>query len=122
MKKVRGKIFHFNDEVWTSGILVGVGVRYETALKRYCALAGVDPFDDKINPGVEARTLAIGNIKNCLLWFKDRKPAPDLIAHEAVHASYYLLKLSGLRFTDRTEEAFAYHVAWLVREIGRRIG
>lgn len=54
--------------------------------------------------------------KNGLLWFKD--PLPDVVAHEAFHATMYAFSCAGLKnITEETEEVFAYYLQWLTREI-----
>ena len=43
---------------------------------------------------------------------------PARLAHEAIHAAVYLLgENSGLALSDDTDEAYAYYVEWLVREV-----
>jgi hypothetical protein len=44
-------------------------------------------------------------------------PSVSDIAHEAVHAAVYILKTSGVKLTDSSEESYAYLVGHIVCEI-----
>lgn len=61
-----------------------------------------------------------------VFWFRPSvDPSDDgwagIIAHEALHGVAYLFRDIRLEFTDPSEEAFAYYLAFLVREITARL-
>jgi len=49
------------------------------------------------------------------LWTKGRRP--EIVAHEVFHAVSYGLRMKGLPLTDDTEEAYAYLMQFLIKEI-----
>lgn len=40
-----------------------------------------------------------------------------VVAHEAFHATFYVMEEKGIRLSDASEEAFAYYLEWLMRGI-----
>jgi hypothetical protein len=45
----------------------------------------------------------------------------DTLGHELVHALTSVLAERGLRLSDDSDEAFAYYLAWLIRECLQRL-
>jgi hypothetical protein len=56
-----------------------------------------------------------------LIWFRDDKPKPGVIAHEALHATCSSLARCGLQMTDSSEETYAYYLDWLVEKIHKEL-
>ncbi len=54
------------------------------------------------------------------IWFPAR-PSHRTVAHEAFHATFYVLSAKGLTLTPDSEEAFAYYLDWLIGEIEARV-
>ena len=50
-----------------------------------------------------------------IIWFSC--PISSYIAHECMHATYYILHGLGLDLTDNTQEAYAYYMGFLCKEI-----
>lgn len=40
-----------------------------------------------------------------------------IVAHEAFHATFYVMERAGVTLTDSSQEAFAYYLEWLMRGI-----
>lgn len=55
------------------------------------------------------------------LWFDSKDPPSQNIAHEAFHISYRVMKKAGLTLSEESEEAFAYHLTWLIDEVSKII-
>lgn len=64
----------------------------------------------------------ITNTMHFAIWFPDRKPSPEFIAHESVHLSMHLLGAVNVKLEKDNHEALAYHVGFLVREISKKVG
>ena len=56
--------------------------------------------------------------QNCLIYV-DKECAGNLaaIAHEIFHAVYYIMKESGVKLSEDSEEAFAYLTEYLMKQI-----
>lgn len=56
-----------------------------------------------------------------VIWFS-AEPRASMIAHEAFHSSYHVLKTAGMGALDEgNEEAYAYLIQWTVSEITKRV-
>ena len=57
--------------------------------------------------------------KASVMWLKslEGKNALDTLAHEALHATIDILKFSGIRLTDSSEEAYTYLQGWITGTI-----
>lgn len=47
------------------------------------------------------------------IWLKPNAQI-SVLAHEAVHAAWYALSDLGMKFSDESDEAFAYYIGWIV--------
>lgn len=55
------------------------------------------------------------------LWFSDLKPKGHVVTHECYHAMWHVMNTVGIDLNkEASEEAAAYYLSWLVRQIGRR--
>lgn len=52
-------------------------------------------------------------------WISPSADVP-VIAHEVLHATFWVLKEKGLTLDDSSEEAYTYFIEWLTREIVKR--
>lgn len=56
--------------------------------------------------------------KNSIIWFKDKYPPANVVAHECFHAVMYLFETFGMKGpTEDSEEVFAYYLQWLVSKL-----
>lgn len=62
----------------------------------------------------KGRTIQLRN-GACIIWVKT--DAPQIIAHEAFHATDFVLSNAGLRLSDTSDEAYAYFLEHIVKEI-----
>jgi len=70
---------------------------------------------------------AAGTIEACVfrnvkyrtqvIWFRDKKPAQETIAHEAFHSTCGLFRYMDCMLNDNTEEVFARVLDWTVQNI-----
>jgi len=51
-----------------------------------------------------------------VIWL-DSNAKPHVVAHEAFHAACWMLGESGVWLTNSSEEAYAYCLAWLIKQI-----
>lgn len=49
------------------------------------------------------------------IWFKTKENS--MIAHEVIHATYFILEECGIRHDESNHEVFAYLVGYLVKNI-----
>ena len=119
-RKTDGSIrFALFDPVFLTAITVQVGGSVNDALRRYARRIGETPWAVEEASGRQAMFSRCRPHKSGCLWLREYDPA--YLAHEAVHAANYLLgEKSGLALSNETEEAYAYYVEWLVREVTAR--
>lgn len=121
MSALKKGSFSLYDEVYNVDILVCVGIDFKKAQVMWHKKARIT--DAKIESDVDMRGGYFGMFpdhRNCLLWFRPR-PAGWIVAHECFHATSFILRESGLVLTNDSEEAFAYYLGWLVRQIGNKV-
>lgn len=75
-----------------------------------------------------AKTLWIERPKGCALalWFPEWFHVSDahylgVLAHECFHAAEFVLGHRGMALTDASDEAYAYYIAWMVRNVYKRL-
>ncbi len=52
------------------------------------------------------------------------KPDPEahgILAHEIMHATFAILRRSGMKFSQKSEEAYTYLAEWITEKIYRKI-
>lgn len=69
---------------------------------------------------LHGRVYLPNNCKDCGVWFAE-KPDGGVASHEALHLATHILTRSGLTFSGSSEEAWCYHVQWIVNKIGAKI-
>lgn len=70
-----------------------------------------------------AMTYVFGN-RNCLVRFKVEEPTPDFhdcVAHEAFHCAAGILDYVGVKLGSKSEEAYAYLLGYIVKEIYEKL-
>lgn len=55
------------------------------------------------------------------IWFETPKPPIVWAAHECFHASVFILQGVGISFNRWTEEAYAYHLGFLVSKVSEAL-
>lgn len=75
------------------------------------------PELDEEDPNKQATMLSVEGTKDAAIWFRDKKPAPNIVAHESFHAAYHILRVSGVD----DEETLAYLIDYIVLELTRVI-
>ena len=91
-------------------------VHYGVPLADACDESGVEYDEDE---RLEANTALCvtwhdrGHMRG-MIWFNDKKPDPNTIAHECLHMCRYVLQTSGIPLIEETEEAYAYYLGYLV--------
>lgn len=75
-----------------------------------------------------AKTIWIARPKGValVLWFPSWFDVADghhlgVLAHESFHAAEFLLRERGLTLTDSSDEAYAYYIAWIFRNVYKRL-
>lgn len=80
------------------------------------------PGYDLTSPAPVGRTIVTPGAQAVVFWFPpDARVSPGTVAHEAVHAGCTVLRDRGVKLKPAAEEALAYYVEYLVREITRRV-
>lgn len=119
MKKKLGKFLRINDRVYRAGFSIYFGGDYVLAANEFKNFVGFDFNVPEITS--DAHTFYNTDFKNVMIWFKEKYPSPCLVAHECFHAAHYILGRTGLKLTDDSEEAYAYYLEYLIREISYSI-
>lgn len=78
-----------------------------------------DEFDNSwINfESSNARTICHDRDGYCIIRFKKEPLKHSLIAHEAFHATHFILDRVGIRLSDDSDEAFAYLLGYIIENI-----
>lgn len=122
MSAVKNKHFTFSDDVYLVHYLVCIGGDFEQAQRLWHKQSGAR--DVAIVPRKKSGVGYFGlfpDLGRAMFWFDDKKPSGSIVAHECFHATSYILRRSGLVLSDKSEEAFAYYLGWLVKMIGRKV-
>jgi hypothetical protein len=122
--KKRSGIFLLKGEVFPYDVLVCLGVSREDVLRYYKNRFVVDLTDaekEAFNCSGRGQTLRLEN-RAFILWLKDFPQTPDhfgYLAHEIFHTGDLMLRRAGVMLSDDSDEAFAYQIDWLTRNIYR---
>jgi hypothetical protein len=58
----------------------------------------------------------VDNYSNIAIRLRDLSKA-EIVAHEALHATAFILRFVGIRFTKSSEEAYAYLLQYIIENI-----
>lgn len=108
--------FRFGDPLYLCTIMVIVGEEQTAAEKKLSKFLEIDCSSDRKRYAATYH----GNSKDVGMYFSVL-PGGGTVAHEALHATWHILERSGVVIGRDSEEAVAYHMDWLMRQIGRRI-
>ena len=56
----------------------------------------------------------------CVIWLKKGKANHPELCHEAFHAAHWILQRAGCWLTDSSEEAYAYLIQYIFKEIAKK--
>lgn len=83
---------------------------------------------DELGTFTGAKTVWIERDKGTAiaLWFPSWWHADDaqylsVLAHECFHAAEFVLRARGMKLTDESDEAYAYYIAWMFRNVYLRL-
>lgn len=126
----RLKVWQWDDPVYGVPVVLlrGPYERFKRwTIHRYGAHVEFDEMWER-TPAARCLWSAVpgGSWSETALWFPSNlKPFTALgaaaIAHEALHATHNVMDHVGVKLTDASEEAFAYYLGWLVREMTGRL-
>lgn len=109
-------LFRISDPLYLCTIMVIVGGEQSKAEKKLSKFLECDCRSDRKRYAATYH----GRSKDAGLYFSTL-PGGATAAHEALHASWHILERSGVVIGRESEEALAYHVDWLIRQIGNRL-
>lgn len=119
-RSVRLKAASWHDDLYRNGLhlLVGPAEKAQQWIARHL---GARDLEDNWEVGA----LTFYQEPDIGIWFPRFRPssAEDLsiLAHECFHVTNYTLRPAGLRLTDASQEAYAYHLGWVYREYLERL-
>lgn len=114
--KKRPEIFILEDPIYNSGIMVQFGGDINDLLKEYAKKLKQDVPKKEDNWRGLGNFTAYEHHKGGALWIKNRKDH-STISHECLHATFHVMTRMGMPLVEASEEAWAYYLGWLVKEI-----
>lgn len=110
------KIHHIWDNVFMQNFWVGFGSR-EEFIKKVKRFSDIELPDKHVDACFNSAETGDGYIN--FIWFRNKKKDQQIIAHEALHATHFVLDRAGLQMNDNTDEIYCYYLQFLVREINK---
>lgn len=87
-----------------------------------------DVTEAEVGEGKGAKTLWIERPRGTALvlwfpqWFKGATAYElGILAHECFHAAFFVLQRRGVVWSNESDEAFAYYIAWMFRSVLGRL-
>lgn len=105
------------DNIYLFNWLIYADCSLQDAINHYCKFYKIDPWTS--NSSGQGNFFGHTSLKTFGIWFKDKKPNTDVIAHEVFHAIVCLGEKLKTPINEDTEELFAYYNQMLFREICR---
>jgi len=113
--------FKIVNDTWNFVSYVRIGGTVEEAKKAFDRLVGPSDVKNALTDSTWATFFWAHGKKSHLLWFADN-PTCGLLAHEALHAAYHVLREAGVGpLNDDTEEVYTYLVQWIVDGIANGV-
>lgn len=113
--KTHKPIFIYN-ATFRTNIYVSYGITADEFLKSvkyHCSVELKETPEDKYG-----RMTVLYNPDGAeIIWLWLREKNVSELAHEALHAVHYDLKNKGMNLTDDSEEAYAYYIQQIIREV-----
>lgn len=124
----RARAWSWFDEVYKLNFILVIGAtapENRTALRRALPRGLADRLerDGLIEAASRGRFVHLHDPEHgdiCAIWL-DPTARPGVVAHEAFHAVCAVARERRLELKDGSEEAFAYYLEWLVRNIADRV-
>ena len=102
--------------MFNAEFLVQKGGSPNTLLKRYAKKMGIDPWIIEENTRRMGHFASFGKHKGGAIWFAD-KAGLGTVAHECFHATFQVLRFSGIKLSETSEETYAYYLQFLINKI-----
>lgn len=102
--------------MFNSEFLAQRGGNPNLVIKRYAKKLGVSPWTIEENSRRAGHFAAYGSHKGGAIWLSD-KAGLGTVSHECFHATFQVLRHSGLKLSEATEETFAYYLQFLTNKI-----
>lgn len=126
MKKSHARSTHIVGTVWPYDIVVSIGTT-KSELEAYMdkKFVGALTETDRANLNLDGKKGYVLHLENngFILWLKKFPTDPEWhghLAHEIFHAADLILDKAGLKLTASSDEAWAYFIDWITREIYTR--
>jgi hypothetical protein len=117
----KGKVFVIDCDIYHVDIIVCAGVPFETAIKKYEKHFNRTHPRETLDRNIQGAVIRTPGYKGSCIWFKHLKPGAGVASHEIFHAVFGALYFSGVGLTENSEEAWAYMIDWVTRQIGKRL-
>ena len=128
MKWNKNKIkkFIINCQVYPYDIFVFFGndiSKLKIELSKLLPKEDIDDFDNLTFNGTGKSVMFPNN--QTLLWLKYEPREPELLGtlnHEIFHCACFILERAGIKYSEDSDEAFAYLIGYLTHAIYSRLG
>lgn len=112
--KAKSCIIH--EPLFNTDFYVQRGGRLNDCIKAYAKKLKVKSWEAEENSARMGHyTHVVGHKSGCI-WLNE-KAGLGTVAHEAFHAMYAALRMSGVKLNKHTEETYAYYLQFLINEI-----
>lgn len=119
MKKRRPQGWTFYNSVYPCRIHIRLDTDPKVAVRWVNQKLG-SGFESGADLGTAARTFHEDDCADAAIVFYGL-PDDGTMAHEAFHVVRHIMATIGMPLSDESDEAYAYLLGWLVREISRRL-
>ena len=123
MKRKQPIRFVLDCDLYCANIYVSVGGSAKDAVKWWHQKIGfkgpIDATDDH-----ERRVGTVFSVEGnmgCLIWLWSPSIGVGTLSHECFHATCRILDHTGMRCVNENEEAYAYLLTWISREVALKI-
>lgn len=112
---MKNKLIHIYDEMFQANIYVSYGVSKDDFIKQIKKYLGLDYDKDKLRNGKMA--VFFNDKGEEIVWIWTESKQVDILAHEASHATNYILSRAGIKLSDDSDEAFAYYIQYIINKV-----
>lgn len=100
--------------LYRTSVHVLIGVSEKETKKYYKKLGGEKPEYCEMGETTEALTVC--DRSGLVFILLSEKACHSIVAHEMLHATFYILDSRGIKLNDSSEEAFTYLLGYLMKE------
>lgn len=104
------------EPMFNSEFLVQRGGNPNAVIKKYAKKLHITPWIIEENSRRTGHFATFGNHKGGAIWLSG-KAGLGTVAHECFHATFQVLRHSGIKLNESTEETFAYYLQFLTNKI-----